>query len=199
MGTFVLICTWTALAQGESLWMETIDLVAVQAAPAMVPGKERAADPFAKGSWTFQSYGSFSFKGEGKGRIYAGHVGVGYHLEDDFSINLEAPGAVVDATFDDDGGAVGLDMVFRWHFWRREGVTFFLDAAVGIQQATTEFPSDSHFNFRLISGFGATLHLDDSLYLMGGIRYLHISNAGITEVNDGLDAGMAYLGMMIPF
>lgn len=199
VGTIVLMFTSTALAQGEHPWTATIDLAAVQAAPAMVQGEERAADPFTKGSWTLQTYGSFSFKDEGKGRIYAGHVGVGYYLEDDFSINFEALGAAVDATLDDDGGAGGLDLVLRWHFWHRDRLTFFLDTAMGIQQATTEFPSDSHFNFRLMSGFGATLRLDDSLYPMSGIRYLHISNAGTSEVNDGLDAGMAYLGLMIPF
>lgn len=199
VGAFILLLASAAQVQSEPMWETIIDLATVQAAPLLAPANEGAATPFAKGSWTFQTYGAASFEDESKGRIDSWHVGFGYYLEDDLSINLEAMGAVVDATFDDDGVASGLDLVFRWHIWHRQDLTIYLDTAAGIQQATTEFPSDSHFNFRLIGGIGTMLRLDDSLFLLGGIRYLHISNAGITEKNNGLDAGMAYLGLMIPF
>ena len=64
------------------------------------------------------------------------------------------------------------------------------------------FPAaGTHFNFRPQFGMGATLRLTPDVYLMGGAKLFHISNAGIggPEHNPGFDSFMYYLGVMIPF
>ena len=90
-------------------------------------------------------------------------------------------------------------MMFRWHFYRIERFSIYLEGGAGFQQATTEFPSDSHFTFRPQAGMGATLRIDEKIFLMGGARWLHISNAGTSDINEPWDGAMVYLGLMFSF
>ena len=156
-------------------------------------------DPFAQGNWTFQTYGSVVVGDDDKGELYSVHSGFGYFFLDDVSVNLEGVGGYVDAARDDDGGFGGLDLYFAWHLLRGENWSLFISGGAGLQQASTNFPSDSHFNFRLQTGLGATLQLTDTMSLIGGARYIHISNAGISEVNDGLDGALLFTGLMVRF
>jgi len=161
-----------------------------------------AADDFAKGTWTFQTYGSGTFGDYDHGQIYTFHIGGGYHFQDDLSVNLEAFGGAVDpgsVSGDDEGGVGGLDLLLRWHFHKEENYTFYIDGGAGIQFATTNFPSDSHHNFRPQAGIGMTWKLKDDVRLMTGVRWLHVSNAGTTAGNDGLDTAQIYAGLMFNF
>lgn len=157
--------------------------------------------PFAKGSRTFQLYGSTVLLDSDHGYISTAHAGLGYHLADDFSFNIEGLGGWVDSKVDDDGGVAGLDLLLRHHFAhdRERDWTLYVDGGAGFQQASTNFPSDSHHNFRTMVGLGGTLRLTDALRLMGGARYLHISNAGTSDRNDGGDWAQLYLGAMWTF
>ncbi|MFW6060511.1 MAG: acyloxyacyl hydrolase [Phycisphaeraceae bacterium] len=170
------------------------------------PIDQRAADerprhPFTKESWTFQLYGSGVTMDEDHGYISTAHLGFGYHLEDHFSINLEGIGGWVDSKTDDDGGVGGFDLLLRDHLFHDDdhNWTLYIDGGAGFQQATTNFPSDSHHNFRLMAGIGGTLRLADRLRLMGGARYMHISNASTSDRNDGGDWAQLYLGAMLTF
>ncbi len=156
-------------------------------------------DPFDKGSWTFQTYGSTTFGDDDKGFLHSAHVGFGYYFRDNLSINVEGVGGTVDAKKDDDGGFGGLDVLFRWHFYRNSDFSIFLDAGAGLQEATTNFPSDSHHNFRPQGGVGATWRITHDLLLIGGAKYLHVSNANTSDINAGLDAMEVYLGVLMPF
>jgi len=159
-------------------------------------------EPFAQGTWTFQTYGSATMLDKDHGNIYTAHVGGGYHIVDDFSISLEAVGGWVDSRTDDDGYAGGLDLLLRWHFAKADNNAWslYVDGGAGFQEATTDFPSDSSHNFRPQLGFGGTYRLGDGdVRLMGGARWLHISNAGTTDGNDGGDWAQLYLGVMVPF
>ena len=60
-------------------------------------------------------------------------------------------------------------------------------------------PVAMEFNFIEQIGLGGTMSLDKPWLLMGGVRVLHMSNAGITELNPGVNAAMAYLGVMCSF
>lgn len=166
------------------------------AAAISTPAPDR---PFAEGTWTFQTYGSGTWGDSDKGEIYTAHIGVGYHFVDDLSINLEAIGGWADAEKDDDGGVGGIDLLFRWHFLQGRSWSLYIDGGAGFQLATTNFPSDSHHNFRPQVGLGGTLQITDSIRLMGGARWLHISNAGTTRINNGLDGAQLYAGIMVPF
>ena len=48
-------------------------------------------------------------------------------------------------------------------------------------------------------GLGASYRISDGALFIGGVRYVHISNAGLTDGNDGLDGAMVYLGLSFPF
>lgn len=160
-----------------------------------------ALAPFAKGRWTVHTYGSALVADPDKGEMYTAHVGVGYFFEDAWSVNLEAFGGGVHTERDADehGGVGGLDLMARWHFLRRADWSLYADAGAGVQQATTDFPSDNRFNFRLMTGIGATRRIAGNAHLMGGVRYQHISNASMTEGNDGYDGAQLYAGLMFPF
>jgi long-subunit fatty acid transport protein len=93
----------------------------------------------------------------------------------------------------------GIDLTLRWHFLRDGDWSLYLDGGGGFQQADTDFPSDSHYNFRTFLGAGGTYRVGESWHLMGGIRYLHVSNAATTDNNDGGDWGLPYLGVMFTF
>ena len=50
-----------------------------------------------------------------------------------------------------------------------------------------------------MGGGGGTLRVSDHVRMMGGIRYLHISDAGIDGGGGGFDGFMFYGGAMFPF
>ena len=164
-------------------------------------------DPFAEGKWTMQIYGSGTYS-QKNDRAYGGHLGVGYHILDGVSINAELAGEYLHsddsqnphATGGDTGGGA-LDVVVRWHFLRGDGWSIYAEGG-GVMESAESFPAaGTHFNFRPQFGMGATLRLTPDVYLMGGAKLFHISNAGIggPEHNPGFDSFMYYLGVMIPF
>lgn len=167
---------------------------------SLVPADRVMPQPqFTEGSWTLHGFGSAVVGDDDKGNLYGGTVGVGYFFLDGWSINGEFLGAYVDSETDDDGGAGAFDLMFRYHFLRGHGWSIYNDFGAGLQFATTSYPSDSHFVFRLEVGVGATVRLVDNVNLMGGARYIHSSNAYITPINDGQDAAMVYLGLMLTY
>jgi len=165
-------------------------------------GQSRSPQParqFTEGSWTVHGFGSAVVGDDDKGNLYGGTIGVGYFFADGWSINGELLGGYVNSTTDDDGGAAAFDLMFRYHFLRGKGWSIYNDFGAGVQLANTKYPSDSHFVFRLELGVGATVQLVDNVNLMGGVRYIHSSNAYITPINDGQDAAMVYLGLMLTY
>ena len=180
----------------------SVTLVCAAAVAGAAPHDHSSAsgDPlFAEGDWSGYAYGSTVFLDDDHGSISTAHVGGGYHFDDAVSINLELLGGAVDSTTDDDGGVGGVDALFRWHFLREDDWSLYTDGGAGVQQATTDFPSDSHHNFRLLAGVGATWRLAPRWHLMGGARYLHVSNASTSEGNDGGDWAQVYAGLMLEF
>ena len=154
---------------------------------------------FAAGTWNFHGYGSAAL-GKSARKVYAGHVALGYHLLDNFSVNLEGVGYFIDQTHDT--AALGLNLLPRWHYWHRQNWSLFLDGGAGIiySHKTLRDPG-THLNFTLQGGLGATYDLTDSFVPISGVRWFHISNAHIRgkERNVGFDSPMFYLGLMVPF
>ncbi len=156
---------------------------------------------FSKGTGTWQTYASVSAGDYGKGEMYALHVGYGYFLLDYLSVNIDLLGAYIRSGIDDNGVAAGLDVILRRHFsWINEGLwSFYVDGGAGLQQQSTEFSGYRHFNFRLLAGVGGMLRISDRVSMMGGIRYLHISDGGIKGGGGGYDGPMFYTGAMFRF
>jgi hypothetical protein len=151
---------------------------------------------FPAGTWTLQLYPSGTTSS--KGDIFTMHSGAGYYVWDNVSINLEALAGRIDSSIGPNASVNGLDLLLRWHVVDAGKWTLYLDGGAGLQRATQRFP-DTHFNFRPQLGVGATFRLTEQVRLMGGARYLHISNAGRSDPNSGYDGAMGYVGLMINF
>jgi lipid A 3-O-deacylase len=163
--------------------------------------EEDPVNNFSRGAQKWQTYASAAGCDHGKGEMYAAHFGYGYFLRDYLSVNIDVLGAYIRSGLDDNGVGVGLDVIFRRHFsWVDDDFwTFYLDIGGGLQQQSTHFSGSRHFNFRVMGGGGGTIRVSDRVRLMGGIRYLHISDAGIEGGGGGLDGLMFYAGAMFPF
>ena len=199
-GVLLALAAWTSLAAGDAEAQIAL-LPAGAPASGAAPDGPAARDPFARHTWTFQTYGSAAFGDPGKGEMYAGHAGFGYHVADNVSINLDGFGAWIRSGIDDDGVGGGADALVRGHLLRDASArwSIYMDGGAGVQQASTNFAGARHFNFRLLIGFGATLRLAERVRFLGGARYLHISDAGIKGGGGGFDGPMVYAGLTIPF
>ena len=156
---------------------------------------------FSKGYQKWQTYVSAAGFDEGKGEMYSLHLGYGYFFMDDFSINIDVLGSYIDSGIDDNGIAAGLDVIFRRHpFKGHDNLwSLYLDLGAGLQQQSTNFAGSRRFNFRILAGGGATIRVAENARLIAGIRYLHISDAGIEGGGGGFDGLHFYAGSMFPF
>lgn len=185
------------------------DLAALAAAaePNAVPGIEATAadEPaprpgrFRAGAWEAPMYGSVTFSSY-PGEIYLAHAGVSHYLLDGLAVSLEAVGGAT--VGDDTGGAVGCDLLLRWVFFQREGWALYAEGGAGMLYTTKSFKSNAtHFNFTPQLGSGARVQISESIDLMGGVRWHHMSNADIDgrDRNIGFDGPMVYGGAVITF
>jgi hypothetical protein len=156
---------------------------------------------YSKGHRKWQTYVSGAGFDEGKGEMYALHLGYGYFIMDDFSVNIDVLGSYIHSGIDDNGVAVGLDVILRRHLIKGHDNlwSLYLELGAGLQQQSTDFAGNRRFNFRLLGGGGATFRVTKNARLMTGIRYLHISDAGIEGGGGGFDGLQFYAGSMFPF
>ena len=171
------------------------------APPTTAPEAIAGRGDFSKDSRFATVYGSTIFGDEGKGEMYLLHVGFGEYFRDYQSISLDLFGGYVRSGIDDNGGAIGLDVVYRNHFHRDENDerTIFFEGGLGVQEASTNFSGERHFNFRIRVGFGASFELDDRVRAFVGANYIHISDAGMEGGGGGFDGPMLYGGVTFPF
>ena len=192
--------------------LEALDSDLVDSSPATAatelngnPDKKNSLkgreNDFSRGTRKWQTYASAATGDHGKGEMYALHAGYGQFLRDYLSVNIDVLGAYIRSGIDDNGVAAGLDIIFRRHFsWVNDDPwSVYLDLGGGLQQQSTNFAGNRHFNFRVMGGGGGTLRVSDHVRMMGGIRYLHISDAGIDGGGGGFDGFMFYAGAMFPF
>jgi len=164
-----------------------------------LPQGKSPPERFAAGTWEVPVYGSVTF-GKGPGELYLAHAGVRYYISRHFAASLEAVGGVADG--DDTGNAIGCDLLLRWHLLYRGGWSLFVDFGAGILYTSKSFEAKStHLNFTPQAGVGTTWRINETVDLMVGTRWHHISNANIegSERNTGNDAPMAYGGVLITF
>jgi len=164
------------------------------------PAGERIGE-FSKGCQKWQTYVSAAGFDKGKGEMYAFHLGYGYFFMDDFSVNIDVLGSYIRSGIDDNGVAAGLDLILRQHpikgpenLW-----SFYLELGAGLQQQSTSFAGNRKFNFRLLGGGGATFRAAENVRIMAGMRYFHVSDAGIEGGGGGFDGLQFYAGSMFPF
>ena len=161
--------------------------------------------PFEKGTWNFSLSGSYvSPVRFSEDRFYNVTVASGYYFMNNNSINLELQGSWVDQPGggDDDAllGAVGV--LGRWHFLVRDKWSLFIDGGGMVSYADHIVPitpyAGTHFNFIGKVGGGASWEIDEHTYLIGGVRYFHLSNGQIRgrDDNPSYDGIQFWAGVM---
>ena len=186
----------------------TLHTDAASAGPALTTAAapaQTSADPFAAGRWVVNFYGSGTWADDA-GDFYQGHVGVGFHIVNNLSINLELVAGETDSDQEEfgaeDGWNAGFDLLLRWHFCRTGAWSIYVDGGAGMIWFDDAFPAGgTHQNFTPQLGLGITYQINENLMLMAGGRWHHVSNARKSGVdrNPGFDGGMLYLGVMLPF
>jgi len=170
-------------------------------------GREKSEDEhnfkneFSRGTRKWRTYASFAGGDRGKGNLYALHFGYGKFLWDQLSFNVDVFGTYIRSGIDDNGVGYGLDLIIRKHFLMKNDDTYsvYLDLGAGFEIQSTEFSGTRNFNFRVLGGGGGTVRITENVRLMGGLRYLHISDAGIDGGGGGFDGYQVYAGVMMPF
>ncbi|HWE01096.1 MAG TPA: acyloxyacyl hydrolase [Tepidisphaeraceae bacterium] len=136
-----------------------------------------------------------------RARVEAVSIGAGYYLFDNFAVNVEAAGYAIDQS-GPDSLVSDLDLRIRHHLINAGRLSLFADVSGGVSYATARTPATgTYFNLTLQPGVGATWRLHDKLFLIGGVRYWHISNARIEgpERNPSINAINGYIGLMATF
>ena len=194
--------TWDSAADVDGISREHVRAQNIDASvPATAPDVAVRPGDFSKGKTFVNVYGSTIFGDEGKGEMYLLHVGFGSHIADYQSISLDLFGGYVRSGIDDNGGAIGFDVVYRNHFYRDENDdwTIFFEGGLGLQEASTNFSGERHFNFRTRVGFGTSFQIDERVRGFVGGTYQHISDAGIDGGGGGFDGPMLWAGVTFPF
>jgi lipid A 3-O-deacylase len=122
-----------------------------------------------------------------------------YFIADGFAF---APELKLWGFFQDGGDAFGgsLDLLFEWHFLRYDTWSIFGDAGVGLLGTTRNVPiNGSEFNFTPQAGIGVTWDVGNDNRWVLGVRWHHISNAGLYSDNPGRDSIYLYTGLNMPF
>ncbi len=171
---------------------------------ASAPAQTRSSDSagfFPRGTLTLQTYAAFGddFGGETFGR---GTVGLGYYVFDNLAINAEVSGYFIGQEAETDAGAIGGVLMLRHHWFHLPKGSIFGEFGMGLFEASARVPAGgTRFNFTTEAGVGAMHELSDRTFLLGGVRYIHLSNAKINgpDRNPAINGVEFWLGMMWRF
>jgi hypothetical protein len=160
---------------------------------------DRPFTEYAKGTWTFQTYGGYLNElGPHDQEGGFGAVGASYVFRDNMSLGAELVGYGISQP-GPDAAMAGPQFVFRHHLINTRETSFFLDLTAGFVQATERVPSEgTYFNFIEQFGMGITHGLNGNSHLLLGVRYYHLSNAGIEgqDRNPSNNGVVAYVGLL---
>ena len=158
-----------------------------------------SAPAFPKGTFSLQAYGTVAGGIDAEEIFDSAAFGASYYVFDNFSLGLEASGYRFTQSPGSDGWMYGVAGVLRHHLIQFDRTTLFADVTFGPAEANDRVPAGgTYFNFTTRTGIGATYQLQDNLYLIGGVRYFHLSNARIEgpERNPSVNGVEGYVGLM---
>jgi hypothetical protein len=180
-------------------WIFVLALtVAAASADFAVAGE--TAPAFQKGTFSLQGYTTYAGGIDAEEIFNSGAIGASYYLFDNFSLGVEASGYRFEQAPGNDGWMYGVAGILRHHLIQFDRSTIFADVTFGPVEATDRIPAGgTYFNFATRAGIGTTYQLQDDLYLIGGVRYFHLSNARIEgpERNPSINGVEGYVGLML--
>lgn len=178
-------------------------LAAASAACAgAAPAEDGPDTDFPQGTWTFQLYSGY-LNDLGSQDTEGGFLstGVSYYLWDNVSLGAEVTGYGIGQPGDDAAaGAAGI--VLRHHLVNAGPSSFFVDVAFAPFEATDRVPEGgTRFNFVTQTGVGVAHEVSGGWNLLLGVRFIHVSNAGIEtqDRNPSVNGISAYAGVMFRF
>lgn len=127
-------------------------------------------------------------------------VGVGYYLWNNHALNINAHGMIIDQEGGEAAQGTGLSIMGRYHFLNGDKWTVFFDGGVGYTWLDSPEPKGgTTYNFNPLCGFGAGYEIRDDVWLIGGARYFHLSNARQhgPDKNPGYDGVECYVGLLV--
>ncbi len=134
-----------------------------------------------------------------------GHLtaAVEYSWSGNLAFVFEFVGYFVDQRANDAWGG-GFNILTRWKFYNHQNTSLFFDGGAGIAEFSKRVPAPdgTHFNFTLHAGIGLKHQINDDLIIHAGLRYIHISNAGLKgsgNRNPGIDGLGAYIGLTLNY
>jgi hypothetical protein len=132
-------------------------------------------------------------------RFESGLVGVGYYFFDNFALNAEAAGFSMQQP-GPDSIITEIDIKLRHHLYNSGKFSLYVDAGGGVSYATARTPAGgTYYNYTIQTGPGVSWQLRDNLFLIGGVRYWHLSNARLKgpEHNPSINAIEGYVGLLM--
>jgi hypothetical protein len=132
-------------------------------------------------------------------------VGIGYYVLDNLAINGEFSGYFVDQdTGNATAGAASIGL--RHHVLdlgeAPSNSSLFVDVGAGFFSADDQVPpGGTHSNTTFYVGLGIARPLKENVYLIGGARYFHLSNADREgdDRNPSINAVQGFVGVMFRF
>lgn len=140
------------------------------------------------------------YQGERKGKdVYLANVtaSVGHYVLDNAAFEVQLVG--YGAHDEDDSVGAGLNALGRYHFINLGRFSLYGDILGGALCTSDDFPTGgTGLNFTYAGGPGLSIHLKDGLYLDGGVRFQHLSNAFIEgrDRNPIFNSFGGYIGLM---
>ena len=206
----------------RSVWFPIVVLavlapsaVAAQARDEAAPAVEQPGGPagpeerppgglFGSNGWNVEVSGQFLVEAwdlnVSKESLFGGTVGLGYALAERWQINAELSFLRVSQDTSYDVLLSAVSGIVRWRAYQDGPVSIFLEIGPGVSYASDEVPAGgTRFNLVLQAGGGMTYRLVPRVNLVGGLRWLHLSNNGLNgrDKNPDIQALGMYLGWVV--
>lgn len=165
------------------------------------PARADSSAAFPRGTKEFTL--AVNYVNERKGRdrsVSTVTTGFGYYFLDNAAIELQLLGY---RTHDEeDGYGPGANLEARYHLLNIGRFSLYGEIAGGVLWTSADFPTGgTELNFTYFGGPGVTIRLNDNMYLLGGVRFQHLSNLFIEgrDRNPIFNSYGGFVGLMWKF
>lgn len=91
---------------------------------------------------------------------------------------------------------IGIAPTIRWHYGFEEFISPYVEFCIGVLYTDLTIPeTGTEVNYNVHLGAGLNFRLSREVYLSAGYRLRHISNAGMSERNAGVNYHQVVLGI----
>jgi len=169
-------------------------------APQAVP-----ADPLARHGWhldltVHNGFEVANYNGNHE-EMFGGYAGFTYGIREGLAVRVATPLYYVWQR-GTDGYLFGVTGGLRGRLLKKPRWSVFWEFEVGVSEADTYVPPrGTRFNYLAIGGGGATVRIRPGIHLLGGLRFVHLSNNSLAgrSRNPDIEALGPIVGMLYGF